>query len=128
MQAVGDDADEVGRQVGNALAVLLGELPDGLVLLILRVCIIRFVEPQNAVLLGLDHRVALVDGEVERSREVGIAPGLSLFYLEVHIAVAWQGYDDDGHRDNDQCGANQEIAPTQGVRLLQSTHFLSLFT
>ena len=127
VQAVGNDADKVGRQSRNALAEVLCELVDGLALRLFVDFVVGLIFPHYAVALCLNGCVRLVDGEIEGGCEVGIAPGLALLNLEGQLAVARHGPHNEYDADDHQGYAYQQVVPCNVFAELDFTHFLAQY-
>ena len=123
VQLVDDDGNALGRNAGDAVGIVFGELLnlaafDGGVEVV-----VRLELPEQAVALPLHHLFALVDREIERCREVGITPGLADFYLVIVLVVAGHGpYNQrNGAYHNQDSG--KQIAPVGTAYKLVIFHF-----
>jgi hypothetical protein len=77
------------------------------------VFVVRLILAKGTVTLLSDNRVRLVDGEVKRGCEVGIFPGLSLFYMKIATIVVWHGPNGDGYGNNNEYTSGQNVPPME---------------
>ena len=73
--------------------------------------IVRLILAHQAVAFGLNGPLALVDREVERSRQCGIPPRLLAFHLEIRLVVARHEPDYQCYRTYCQQHAHQPATP-----------------
>ena len=119
---VGDDADIIVGNAGDALVVVLCELAD-----LRRLCQLVQVEVglvllQQTVALCLDGLVGLQDGKIERCPQVGIVPGFSFFHLEGGACITGKEPGDDGDGDHDEPDTNQKVAPGDVCFQVKTVH------
>ena len=111
VQAIGDDAGELGRKSGNTIRVVVFELLQHLVLDISVEPIIRLVQAQGTVSFFLNGRFRLVDREVVGSCEIGIFPRLSLLYKEVCPVITRHTPDNNSNSSQYKGCADDNITP-----------------
>ena len=123
-QTVGDNAQVVITEAGDAVGVVFIELPYLITRYILVNDVIGFVELHETVALFADDLIALVNGEVEGCAEVGVDPRASFLNVETEFVGAWHKPDDDGNGAYDECGTDEKIAPREVVLKIETTHLI----
>ena len=111
MQTVGDDADVAVGQSGNAVAVLLAEARYLLRLHLGVVVVVRLEGVHDAVFLGLEGFVGLIDRKVELGDERTVHPRFRNVVAQLRPIVARQRPYDEDDRDDDDGQTGHHVAP-----------------
>ena len=104
VQPVGDDADIVFWQVGDAIGIVRGELAHHAGLGGDVEVVIGLILPHDAVAFAFDSGVGLVNREVEGCCQLLILPWLSELDMEGVVGIVWHGPNDDGYGAYHKCG------------------------